>query len=102
MHGRVPENLTPEERDRRVTQLADVENVVRASLKTMISEGRPQDWESSKDFKAIRHDPPRPETEIPSVKSDSLSWSVKEQKEIDQALGGCMEARGRQRPSATT
>ena len=87
-HGNTPENLTQEENDLRVTQLADIENVVRASLKTMISEGRPQeqDWEKSKDFKAIRRDPPRIKTEIPSVKSDSLSWSLKEQKEIDQAL----------------
>ena len=86
VHGRVPENLTPEERDRRVTQLADVENVVRASLKAMIAEGRPQDWEESKNFRLIRHDPPRGESVIPSVKSDSLSWSVKDQKQIDQAL----------------
>ncbi|MCY3959964.1 MAG: HEPN domain-containing protein [Chloroflexi bacterium] len=86
VHGSVPENPTPEQSDRRVTQLAEVENVVRASLQTMISEGRPPDWAKSKDFKAIRHDPPRAETEIPSFKSDSLSWSMKEQKEIDQAL----------------
>ena len=85
-HGNAPENLTPEERELHVTQLADVENVVRASLKTMIYEGRPPDWEKSKDFKAIRQDPPRAETEIPSVKSDSLSWTVAEQNEIDQAL----------------
>lgn len=52
----------------------------------MISEGRPQDWKDSEDLKAIRHNPPRAETDIPSVKSDSLSWSLKEQKEIDQAL----------------
>ena len=68
------------------TLLADVENVVRTSLKTMIAEGRPQDWEESKNPALIRHDPPRAETEIPSVKSDSLSWSLKEKKEIDQAL----------------
>ena len=86
VHGRVPGNLTTEERDRRDSQLADVENVVRASLKTMIAEGRPQDWEDSKNFRLIRHNPPRAETEIPSVKSDSMSWTVKEQKEIDQVL----------------
>ena len=86
VHGNTPDNLTQEENDLRVTQLADIENVVRASLKTMISEGRPQDWEDSKDLKSIRHDLPRAETEIPSVKSDSLSWSLKEQKEIDRAL----------------
>ncbi|MDE3260109.1 MAG: HEPN domain-containing protein [Gemmatimonadota bacterium] len=88
VHGRTlyPEYLTVEDNERTTKQLADIENVVRASLKTMISEGRPQDWEESRDFKAIRRDPPRAETEIPSVKSDSLCWSVKEQKGIDQAL----------------
>ena len=86
VHGNTPEDLKQEEQDLRVAQLADVENVVRASLKSMISEGRPQDWEDCKDPKSIRHDPPRAETEIPSVKSDSLSWSLKEQKEIDRAL----------------
>ena len=64
----------------------DIENVVRASLKTMIFEGRPRSWEDSKDLKSIRPDPPRAESDIPSVKSDSLSWSLKEQKEIDRAL----------------
>ena len=88
VHGRTlhPENLTPEESEQRVTLLADIENVVRASLKTMILKGRPQDWEKSKDFKTIRRDPPRAATEIPSVKSDSLGWTVVEQREIDQAL----------------
>ncbi len=86
VHGNTQDNLTPEEKERRVTQLADVENVVRACLKTMISEGQPQDWEESMDPKSIRHAPPRAETEIPSVKSESLSWSVTEQKEIDRTL----------------
>ena len=86
VHGNAPDNPTQEEKDQHRAQLADIENVVRASLKTMVSKGRPQDWEDSKDLKTIRHDPPRAETEIPSVKSDSLSWSLKEQKEIDQAL----------------
>ena len=52
-----------------------------ASLKTMIVEGQPQDWDDSEDPSSIRHVPPRAETEIPSVKSDSLSWSLKEQKQ---------------------
>ncbi len=86
VHGNTLNILTPEEKELRAAQLADIENVVRASLKTMISEGRPQDWEDSKDLKSIRHDPPRAETEIPSVKSDSLSWTMAEQYEIDQAL----------------
>ena len=86
VHGRVPEIPTPDQEERRVAQLADVENVVRASLKTMIAEGRPQDWEDSRDPKVIRHNPPRAETEIPSVKSDSLSWSVADRKQIDSDL----------------
>ena len=86
VHGKIPVKRNPEESDQRVKQLAEIENVVRASLKTMISEGRPQNWEESKVLKSIRHNPPRAETEIPSVKSESLSWSVKEQKEIDRVL----------------
>ena len=90
VHGDTSANLAPEEEHHRREQvadlLADVENVVRASLKTMISEGRPLDWEDSKRQHLIRHDPPRAETNILSVKSDSLSWSVAEQKEIDRAL----------------
>lgn len=88
VHGNVSTTLAREQRREQTRQdmFADIENVVRASLKTMISEGRPQNWEESKDPKSIRHDPPRAETTIPSVKSESLSWSVKEQKEIDQAL----------------
>lgn len=88
IHGNVSRTLAREQRREQTRQdiLADIENVVRASIKTMISEGRPQDWEESKDPKAIRYDPPRAATEIPSMKSDSLSWTVAEQKEIDQAL----------------
>ena len=88
VHGNTSKSLTRKQKreQKRNALLADIEDVVRASLKTMISEGRPQDWEDSKDMKSIRHDPPRAETEIPSVKSDSLSWTVAEQNEIDQAL----------------
>jgi len=86
VHGKTVENPPPEEEERCSRLLADVTNVVRTILKDMISEGRPGDWEASKDFRSIRHDPPRAESEIRSVKSDSLSWSVAEQKEIDKAL----------------
>ena len=90
VHGNTSASPTLVEEDEHRGQLAallaDVENMARTSLKTMISEGRPQDWDDCKDPQSIRHDPPRAETEIPAVKSDSLSWSVKEQKEIDQAL----------------
>ena len=90
VHANPTLNLTPKQEHQRreqfATLLAEAENVVRASLKTMISEGRPQNWEASKNPALILHDPPRAETDIPSVKSDSLSWSLEEQKEIDQAL----------------
>ena len=86
VHGVTTSNLAPNVEDQRRDLLAKVDDVVRASLKTMIAQGRPSDWEKSKDFKAIRHFPTRAKTDIPSVKSDSLSWSVQEQEEIDQAL----------------
>ena len=90
VHGNAPEDLTPAEEDQRrmelVALLTDIDDVARASLKTMISEGRPLDWDDSKDFQSIRHNPPREDTQIPSVKSDSLSWSRKDQQEIDRAL----------------
>lgn len=96
VHGNTPRNQTPakEEQYRKQlsTLLADTENVVRASLKTMIAKGRSQDWPAD-DLKSIfsflypsvwlrlirngkkdntlYHNPPRAETEIPSVKSDS-------------------------------
>ena len=64
------------------------DDVVRASLKTLIAEGWPRSWDSAADPFTVRLDPPRAESRIPSVKSDSLSWSVEEQREIDRALEG--------------
>ena len=66
--------------------LLDVENVTRASVKTMIEVGRPLVWTESKQAKMIRQKPVRPAKQIPSTKSDSLSWTVAEQKAIDKAL----------------
>ena len=90
VHGNTPVNLTPAEEDQRWSRLAaltaEIENVARASVKAMISEGRPQNLEDSRDPRLIRHDPPRAETDIPSVKSESMSWTIAEQDEIDQAL----------------
>ncbi len=92
VHGKVPRVLTLAEEDKRRSELAtltaDTEDVLRASLKDMIIEGRPADWEDSKDLRLFRHDPPRAETDIPSTKSDSMSWTVAEQCEIDRALEG--------------
>ena len=66
--------------------LDKIDNIARACLKTMITEGRPGDWEASKDFRKVRQNPLRKDTEIPFTKSDSLSWTVAEQREIDAAL----------------
>ena len=73
-------------RDQGARLLADADNVVRACLKTMIAEGLREDWNEAVNRSAPRHDPPRAGSEIPSVKSDSLSLSVEEQSEIDRAL----------------
>ena len=86
IHGNAPANLTPEEQECRHRLLMDTENVIRASAKTMILEGRPPDWRASEAAGSIRQDPQLSDTDIRSVKSDSLSWSVREQKEIDRAL----------------
>lgn len=61
-------------------------NVLQTSFKNMICEGRPGYWEESRDFKTIWRDSPGAESEILSVKSDSLSWSVADQSNIDDAL----------------
>lgn len=82
LHGRALEG----DYERNATLLADAENMLRACLKTLIADGWPQDWNEAMEQSALRIDPPRTEAEIPSVKSDSLSWSVEEQKEIDRTL----------------
>ena len=66
--------------------LAETEDVLRACLKNMISNGRPTSWKASKDCASIWHAPPRLDSDIPSAKSDSLSWSVADQKKIDRSL----------------
>ena len=86
VHGKAPDQLTLEEEDLRREQFAGIENVARTSLKAMISEGRPGDWEESKVAKSIRQNPRRADKDILSVKSDSLSWSLQARKEIDKAL----------------
>lgn len=88
VHGSHPESLTPGEEHDLIAMTVDVENVARASLRDMIDGGRPKDWEASKEARAIRHDPPHQKTDIPSVKSESLSWTLAEQEVIDQALEG--------------
>ena len=86
VHGNPATPQTHDEERHRGMLISRILDVARASLKTMIAEGRPQDWSQSQNHKSIRHDPPRDDSRIPSVKSDSLSWTVKEQREIDRAL----------------
>ena len=86
VRGRAFEEAGEEHLNRNAELLTDAVNVLRASLKIMIAEGRPKDWNQATKRSALRLDPPRAQSEIPSVKSDSLSWSVEEQNEIDRAL----------------
>lgn len=70
----------------------EVSTVLRSSIKSMIANGRPEDWSGAKGSESIRRDPPRSEEDIPSDKADSLSWSVREQQEIDRKLRGTWES----------
>ena len=85
VHGRASEELCAGDQERNAKLLSDTNNVLRACLMTMIAEGQPEDW-CAAEQPALRFDPPRAESEIPSVKSDPLSWSVEEQREIDQVM----------------
>ena len=82
LRGRAPEG----DHERNAALPIDAENILRACLKTLIAEGWPEDWKDAMGRSTLRRNPPRTEAEIPSVKSDSLSWSVREQREIDQTL----------------
>lgn len=66
--------------------LSEADDVLRTSVKFVIAEGWHDDWDRAADRSSFRANPPRTESEIPSAKSDSLSWSVKQLREIDQAL----------------
>ena len=66
--------------------LAEIEDVLRYCVKTIIKEGWPDDWNSAMERSEFRLRQPRADSEILSLKSDSLSWSVKEQREIDRLL----------------
>ena len=86
VHGRTPDEPGEDERERAAELLSGADDVLRASIKSMIAEGWPQDWDNATDRSAFRRDPPRTDSEIPSLKSDSLSWSVAELRAIDRAL----------------
>ncbi|MDE2879542.1 HEPN domain-containing protein [Candidatus Palauibacter soopunensis] len=53
--------------------MQEVSSVLRSSIKSMIANGRPQDWSGAKGSGSIRRDPPRSEDDIPSDKADSAS-----------------------------
>ena len=88
VHGNI--SRTPSRRlrreEHRQTLIADADNVVRASIKETILAGGVPNWRDSETPGVIWRDPPRMEAEIPSVKSDSLSWSIEDLEMIDQAL----------------
>jgi hypothetical protein len=87
VHGNILAPLTPQEESKRQAELyREAVEVLRTSIKCMVLEGRPGTWDDAKQEASIRHDPPRSTAEIRSVKSDSLSWSVEEQYEIDSTL----------------
>ncbi len=86
VHGNPAASQAPTETRHRRALIDDVLDLARASLKAMIATGRPRDWTQSNNHRSIRHNPPRDESQILSVKSDSLSWTVQEQQEIDLAL----------------
>ena len=86
VRGRASDEEGEEGFDRKSNMLADADNVLRACLMSMIAEGQPNDWNDVMKRSVVRLDPPRAESEIPSVKADPLSWSVEEQGEIDRAL----------------
>ncbi|MCY4381823.1 MAG: hypothetical protein OXE44_01580 [Nitrospinae bacterium] len=85
VHGRVTVESGAGDNVRNVELVAEIDNVLRTCLKTMILESRPEDW-SAAERSALRLYPPRTESDIPSVKSDSLSWSLEEQRKIDRVL----------------
>ena len=85
VHGRTVDNLLSGEHEDDGT-VAVTEDVLRTCLKSMIADGRPPSWGASDDHTSIWRTSRRLDTDIPSVKSDSMSWSVADQKQIDRAL----------------
>ncbi len=69
-----------------------ISRVLRSSIKSMILNGRPSDWIDAAGDGSIRSNPPRSDDVIPSDKADSLSWSLREQKEIDTQLRRAWES----------
>ncbi len=90
VHGAPPAAQTArqeaQEERRRGELIVDALDVARTSLKDMIDQGIPNDWEASEEPSSIRRCPPRNDSQIRSIKSDSFSWSLAEQKDIDRQL----------------
>lgn len=86
IHGNTTDSMGPWPDAASTSLLVEAENILRACLKSMAVSGIPDDWEPSKDHRSVWRDPRRASSEIPSTKSDSLSWSVQELGEIDKQL----------------
>jgi len=84
-HGGVVSDLDP-------SRTQGISRVLRSSIKSMIVNGRPTDWSAAAGDGSIRFHPPRSEDVIPSDKADSLSWSVREQSNIDRRLRAAWES----------
>lgn len=91
-HGRVVSRPPP-------SLTENTSRVLRSSLKSMVLDGRPEDWSDASGSASIRRDPPRSEDVIRSDKADSLSWSVRERKEIDRQLRRAWESTLAQLPN---
>ena len=79
-----------------------ISRVLRSSIKSMIANGRPSEWGDGDGHGSIRRDPPRSEDVIPSDKADSLSWSVRDQREIDTELTRAWESTLAELPNRPT
>lgn len=86
VHGRGPEEPRANDHRRTARLLSATDDVLRTTVKSMITEGWRRDWHKATDRQSFRADPPRAASEIPSSKSDSLSWSIEELREIDREL----------------
>ncbi len=86
VHGNATEPVGLQPDRESAEMLAEAENILRACLKSIVANGIPDDWEPAKDHRSIWREPKRSSSTLPSVKSDSMSWTVAEQKMIDKAL----------------
>lgn len=77
VHGEAPKVTNLERAEKLRRELMGIDDLVRASLKTIIRDKRPTDWRESQDHRTFRHNnPPRKKSGIPSWKSDALTERV--------------------------